>query len=146
MSLSASAIPAQPAPALDIARFLASQAIMLSLSGVPGIYVHSLFGSRNCQRCFQETGHARSLNREKFALPELQEELRDPESLKSRVFAGYRHLLDVRKRQPALHPGADQRVLALGAEHLIYYYYPRNLEDPDRVMGIMAKHLKGRRK
>lgn len=34
-------------------------------------------------------------------------------------------------------------VLALGAEHLIYYYYPRNLDDPDRVMGIVAKHLKG---
>ncbi len=39
----------------------------------------------------------------------------------------------------------DQRlpeVLALGAEHLIYYYYPRNLVDPERVMAIMARHLK----
>lgn len=33
-------------------------------------------------------------------------------------------------------------VLALNAEQWIYYYYPRNLEDSDRVMGIMAKHLK----
>ncbi|RLC54282.1 MAG: sugar phosphorylase, partial [Chloroflexota bacterium] len=30
----------------QVRRFLASQAIMLSLAGVPGIYVHSLFGSR----------------------------------------------------------------------------------------------------
>jgi sucrose phosphorylase len=108
--------PAQPAPALDVARFLASQAIMLALAGVPGIYVHSLFGSRNCQRCLQETGRARSLNRAKFALPELQEELRDPASLKTRIFAGYRHLLQVRKRQPALHPGAGQRILSLRAD------------------------------
>ena len=39
----------------------------------------------------------------------------------------------------------DQRlpeVLALGAEHLIYYYYPRNLVDPERVMATMAKHLR----
>jgi sucrose phosphorylase len=107
--------PAQPAPIMDVARFLASQAIMLALAGVPGIYVHSLFGSRDCQRCLQETGRARSLNRAKFALPELQEELCDPASLKSQVIAGYRHLLEVRKRQPALHPGAGQRVLALGS-------------------------------
>ncbi len=33
--------PARPAAALDVARFLASQAIMLALAGVPGIYVHS---------------------------------------------------------------------------------------------------------
>lgn len=26
-------------------------------------------------------------------------------------------------------------------DHLIYYYYPRNLEDPDRIMQVIAKHL-----
>ena len=65
--------PAQPAPALDVARFLASQAIMLALAGVPGIYVHSLFGSRSCERCREATGHARSLNREKFWLAEIRQ-------------------------------------------------------------------------
>jgi sucrose phosphorylase len=33
--------------ALQVDRFLAAQAIMLALQGVPGIYVHSLFGSRS---------------------------------------------------------------------------------------------------
>ena len=33
-------------------------------------------------------------------------------------------------------------VLALGAEKLIYYYFPRNMEDPDRQMAILAKHLR----
>ncbi len=36
-------------------------------------------------------------------------------------------------------------VLALGAEHLAYYYYPRNVDDPERLMRIMARHLKGLR-
>lgn len=39
----------------------------------------------------------------------------------------------------------DQRmpeVLALGAEQLIYYYFPRNMEDPDRQMDILAQHLR----
>ncbi len=34
----------------QVARFLCSQAILLSLVGAPGIYVHSLFGSRNWRR------------------------------------------------------------------------------------------------
>lgn len=33
-------------------------------------------------------------------------------------------------------------VLALRPEQLIYYYYPRNMEDPDRQMAILAKHLR----
>jgi len=36
-------------------------------------------------------------------------------------------------------------VLNLGAEHLLYYYYPRNVSDPDRQMAILAKHLKALR-
>lgn len=33
------------------------------------------------------------------------------------------------------------RVLELNPDHLIYYYYPRNLEDPELIMNIMAKCL-----
>jgi hypothetical protein len=32
-------------------------------------------------------------------------------------------------------------VLALGAEHIAYCYYPRNVDDADRLMEVMAKHL-----
>ncbi len=32
-------------------------------------------------------------------------------------------------------------VLQLGAKHLIYYYYPRDVEDPDRAMDVIAGHL-----
>lgn len=34
--------------------------------------------------------------------------------------------------------------LNLNAAHVLYYYYPRNVDDPDRQMEIMAKHLKPR--
>jgi glucosylglycerate phosphorylase len=107
--------PFQPAPALDVARFLASQAIMLCLAGVPGIYVHSLFGSHNCERCRQETGQRRSLNREKFQLAEIRQELDSSETLKSIVFSGYRHLLTIYRQQLAAHPGVRQRILRLDA-------------------------------
>ncbi len=32
-------------------------------------------------------------------------------------------------------------VLSKDVEHLIYYYYPRNLETPDMIMNKMAKHI-----
>jgi sucrose phosphorylase len=98
---------------MDISRFLASQAIMISLAGVPAVYVHSLFGSRNCINCQTETGRSRSINREKFILAELENELSDPHTLRSRIFEGYRHLLQIRKKQPAFHPESQQSVLRL---------------------------------
>jgi len=105
--------PSAPDPEMDLPRFLASQAIMLALAGVPGVYVHSLFGSRNCPSCVAETGRARSINRQKFHLPELFSELRTEGSHAARVFSGYRHLLQVRRMHPAFHPAAGQRVISL---------------------------------
>jgi hypothetical protein len=33
------------------------------------------------------------------------------------------------------------QVLALSPDQLIYYYYPRSVEDPERSMAVIAKHL-----
>ncbi len=35
-------------------------------------------------------------------------------------------------------------LLVLDVDHWLYYYYGRNCEDPDRVMAVMARHLKAR--
>lgn len=32
-------------------------------------------------------------------------------------------------------------VLSLGAEHILYYYYPRSLKEPDRTMNVLGGHL-----
>ncbi len=53
---------------LQIDRFIAAQAIMLSLVGMPGIYFHSLFGSRGWIEGVKQTGHNRTINREKCQL------------------------------------------------------------------------------
>jgi len=58
---------------LQVERFLAAQAIMLSLVGVPGIYFHSLFGSRGWLEGVRQTGHNRTINREKLQFDKLQE-------------------------------------------------------------------------
>jgi len=98
---------------LGVKRFLASQAIMLSLSGVPGIYIHSLFGSSNSHESVKKTGRARSINREKFHFDALENELKDNSSKSSRVFRAYTHYLKIRKEHPAFKPLAPQQILDL---------------------------------
>ncbi len=94
-------------------RFLASQAIMLSLRGVPGIYFHSLFGSRNWRQGVEETGRPRTINRQKLQLDELEAVLGDPSTLAARIFSGYAHLLEIRREQRAFHPLGYQSILDL---------------------------------
>ncbi|MBL7161642.1 MAG: sugar phosphorylase [Anaerolineales bacterium] len=94
-------------------RFLASQAIMLSLRGVPGIYFHSLFGSRNWREGVEETDRHRTINRQKLQLDELEAALRDPNTLTARVFKGYAHLLKTRQDYPAFHPMGGQQILRI---------------------------------
>lgn len=94
-------------------RFLCSQAIMLALAGVPGIYVHSLFGSHNDSAGYERSGWKRDLNHERLALAEVESRMADPSSEAARVFAGYRQLLQTRRAQPAFHPAAPQIVLDL---------------------------------
>ena len=74
--------------ARQVARFVASQAIMLSLAGVPGIYVHSLIGSRSWRQGVEQTGRTRTINREKLDLMQvLAEETRDGSNIRVNSFA-----------------------------------------------------------
>lgn len=53
-------------------------------------------------------------------------------------------LVENHNMQPACFDLMDRRlpeVLRLGADHLLYYYYPRNVCEPDRQMDILARHL-----
>jgi sucrose phosphorylase len=86
---------------------------MLALQGVPGIYFHSLFGSRGWPAGVQQTGRARTINRQKLALEQLEAELATAGSLRQRVFSGYRHLLQARAQTPAFHPHGSQQVIEL---------------------------------
>lgn len=98
---------------MDEARFLASQAVLLSLKGVPGIYLPSLFGAHNCRPCVQQTGRARSINREKFSYEPLVRSLTDMGRQEGRIFGAYRKLLRARRSRRAFHPLGTQEVLPL---------------------------------
>ena len=100
-------------------RFLATQAIMLAMQGMPAVYFHSLVGSPNDQVGVEESGQNRRINRHKYDRDELDQALRDPHSLQRRIFDGYRRLLNVRRQQSAFHPLAAQTVLPLPGDGLI---------------------------
>ena len=96
---------------LQVRRFLATQALMLALRGIPGVYFSSLVGADNDLAGVEQSGQARRINRRKFPRDELNEALARPASREARVLAGYRRLLATRRRQPAFHPDAEQQVL-----------------------------------
>jgi sucrose phosphorylase len=127
--------PNHPNQAADVRRFLASQVVMLSLAGVPGIYAHSLFGSRNCHTCLEDTGRARSINREKFQRKELEAELIDAGSTGSQVFSGYTHLLRLRGQHPAFHPNGEQETLDLG--EAVFALTRTSLDEQERILCVV---------
>lgn len=100
--------------AIQIARFLASQAIMLSLRGMPAVYFHSLVATPNDEAGQRRTGRARSINRRKYEASELRTILAEPGNPPAVVLRAYRRMLTARARQAAFHPEADQRVLTSG--------------------------------
>ncbi len=101
---------------IQVARFMCSQAITLSFIGIPGIYIHSLVGSRNDTEGARESGMARRINRARLRLGELRDEIGDRASLRALVFREYKRMLQVRRREKAFHPNADQTVLDMGRE------------------------------
>ena len=97
-------------------RFLCAHALMISLEGIPGIYIHSLLGSRNDYRRVASTGHNRAINRRQWPLEKLEKELAKPYSSTHKVFHGLKRLMKIRTAQPAFHPNATQFTLHLGSQ------------------------------
>ena len=102
-----------------VKRFLATQALMLSMQGVPAVYFHSLVGSPNDYEGVRVSGQNRRINRHKYNRAELDVALADANGTQRRVFDGYRRLLEIRTRQPAFHPSASQEVIDLPTNGMI---------------------------
>jgi sucrose phosphorylase len=106
--------PSQQLDPHHVDRFIASQAIALVLPGIPGIYIHSLLGSRNWQGGVLQTGHNRSINREKLNLATVERELGELGGFRHQVFRRLGHLLRTRRQQPAFSPEAEAQMLPVG--------------------------------
>lgn len=95
---------------LKVKRFIAAQSILLSVIGVPGVYIHSLLGSQNDLKGVEETGRYRSINREKLDREALETQL-NGDTLRNKVFSQMKELIQARREQAAFHPNAGQEVI-----------------------------------
>lgn len=94
-------------------RFLSSQAVQLILPGVPGIYIHSLLGSMNWTEGVEQTGRARTINREKLEYGKVLNKLEDPDSFRSRIYSPYMEMIRKRRMNKAFHPNSEFKVLEM---------------------------------
>lgn len=120
---------------IQINRFLVAHAIQFALAGVPGIYFHSLFGSRNDRAGAETSGIPRRINRQKLSRAELEAELSRPGSLRGKVFDGLRELLQKRRQHAAFAPSGRQRILTLDAR-----VFAVQRESPDGTQRILCLH------
>lgn len=95
-----------------IAKFLAAETILLSLQGVPGIYIHSLLGSRNDYYGKTTSKIPRRINREKLEYSYLEHELNQMTN-RSRIFEEFIRRLKIRSGESAFSPYAKQEVLEI---------------------------------
>lgn len=95
-----------------IRRFLAAETILLTLQGVPGIYVHSLLGSRNDYYDRAVSGIPRKINRESLDAGALEEAL-GSDTNRKRIFTELIRRLRIRRGHTAFSPAADQEILSV---------------------------------
>jgi glucosylglycerate phosphorylase len=98
----------------QVDRFMVAQSVMLSLAGVPGIYFHSLFGSRNDREAALAAGINRRINRQKLTRDGLEAELGTKDSLRAGVFGRFCAYLNARRSHAAFSPHAEQQVFDAG--------------------------------
>lgn len=96
---------------VQIRKFLCSQTLMLSFRGVPAVYIHSLLGTQNDYDNVAKTGMARSINRRKWDIDDLNEKLQNPDSHHSIILDSWKKLLKIRISEPSFDPQGGKKVL-----------------------------------
>lgn len=89
---------------IRLAKMMLTQSLMLAFPGVPGIYFHSLIGSRNYYKGVEESGIKRRINREKLEYTKLVTELNTTNSLRNKIFNSYKKLLAIRSQEQTFNP------------------------------------------
>lgn len=114
----------------QVDRFICSQLIMLSLQGIPAVYIHSLLATENDQTGVERTGRTRSINRKKWEKTYLKALLDGQNTSNSQVLNRLIHVLKRRKKHKAFHPDTSQKVLDLGSSFFAIWRGLNELDFP----------------
>ena len=119
---------------LVIERFICIHTVMMSLEGVPAFYFHSLIGTRNDTKRFEESKINRSLNRYKYNKDELSALLENQNTENFTAYKNLSKLIMLRKSQKAFHPNAVQFTLHLGKN--LYGVWRQSLDKKQSIFCI----------
>lgn len=99
-------------------RFICSQTVMMTMQGMPALYIHSLLGTHNYYEGVTETGMNRTINRRKWKESEIYPLLNE-DSSHFRVLSELKRIIRIRKNEPAFHPNASQEIIDAGDKFFI---------------------------
>lgn len=97
----------------QVKRYMASRSLVLTLPGVPGLYIHGILGTSNDYQRAAETGISREINRGTIHCKTLEAEMRNADSRISQVHQYFRMITRARIGERAFHPNGTQLVLRL---------------------------------
>lgn len=101
---------------LQVEKFIASRAMALALQGVPGIYLHSFFGTHNDIDAISCPVSKREINRKTLDYNILTKAIEDPDTLTSKIIRKLNTLISLRTKQSAFHPNGAQKILKVRPE------------------------------
>ena len=101
---------------LQVDIFIASRAMALALQGVPGIYLHSFFGTHNDIDAVSCPVSKREINRKELDYNILTKAIEDPDTLTSKIIRKLNTLISLRTKQSAFHPNGAQKILKVRPE------------------------------
>ena len=107
---------------------------MLSLQGIPALYIHTLTGTLNDVEGVERSGRLRSINRRRWQRSELDLLLDSSSTPTHDVFHSLNRLLEQRRQEPCFHPAAAQRVVVSSPELLAIERGP--LSDGRRLLAL----------
>jgi glycosidase len=138
---------------LQESRFLCSQAIMMSMQGLPAFYIHSLLSTANDYSQVEVTGRSRSINRSQLKYNEVIESL-SGDNIHGRIFKEITGLIGIRRQHPAFHPDSPQEIVKAGSSFFAFkrihpstgekIYCLSNVKDhPVSIPSVLPENMKG---
>ncbi len=121
--------------AFQVRRFVASRIISLILKGVPGIYLHSLIGTRNDIESVLATNSNRDINRAVIDGKAISEALMAPFSKISRINRELGRLITIRTQKRAFHPYGGQKILSISPE--IFALLRTSPEGDEKILALV---------
>ncbi len=126
--------PGHPRSDIQIKRYMCAQTIMLSLQGVPGLYFHTLTATKNDIEGVLKTGQKRAINRKQWERKELESHIKNEDSATHYVLFKHKELLKKRKKHPAFHPSAKQKVKKVNDN--VFVFIRRTRDEREAIMVV----------